>query len=107
MHLVYVCERDLQVCGRLSILIASARTLPLWPYSDLCACSHIRCRRRRCTRFIIMSLFFSVVFDDISGEDLQDFAAIHIVRLDKVVNLLFTCVYCNYNIKLTLGMCIS
>jgi hypothetical protein len=59
-----------------------------------------------------MSLFFSAVFfflltTDVSGEDLQDFAAIHIVRLDKVVNLLFTCVYCSYNIIFTLGMCIS
>jgi hypothetical protein len=50
-----------------------------------------------------MSLFFSCVFfssfDDVSGEDLQDFAAIHIVRLGKVVNLLFICVYCGHNIK--------
>jgi hypothetical protein len=56
-----------------------------------------------------MSLFLAVFFsfDDVSGEDLQDFAAIHIVRLDKVANLLFICVYCSNNIILTLRMCIS
>ena len=48
--------------------------------------------------FQLRFLFF--YFYNVSGHDLQGLAAIHGIRLDTIVNLLFPDVYYSYNIEL-------